>query len=172
MNRNQSSSVSLEPSQDPVIRRAHRILAMVGELHKAGFQRLRVAAGMAPSGCHWRSRHHTDRQCWPQRLGTAGLGRGVASYSTANEDRYFGWDDARHDSARQLAAKFIERFPDIAERGVGEDAGYAGWYVRMLGEACDGNCRYFTPTMNCLSVTFPPPPLPDGRGVPQSGGVD
>ena len=36
------------------IRRAVRVLSMVGELHKRGYQRLRVMPYMAPSGLAWR----------------------------------------------------------------------------------------------------------------------
>ena len=38
------------------IRRAIRVLAIVGELHKRGYQRLRVMPFMSPSGAYWR--------CW------------------------------------------------------------------------------------------------------------
>jgi hypothetical protein len=41
---------------EPHIRRAVRVLAMVGELHKRGYQRLRVMPFMSPSGLYWR--------CW------------------------------------------------------------------------------------------------------------
>jgi len=35
--------------------RAYRkVLRMVTELHVRGYQRLRIAPGMAPSGCSWR----------------------------------------------------------------------------------------------------------------------
>ncbi|KXV06423.1 hypothetical protein CR51_11930 [Caballeronia megalochromosomata] len=46
--------VSHEAAQQPALRRAVRLLAAVHELHKAGYQRLRISAGMAPSGMHWR----------------------------------------------------------------------------------------------------------------------
>lgn len=36
------------------IRRAVRVLSMVGELHKRGYQRLRVMLYIAPSGLAWR----------------------------------------------------------------------------------------------------------------------
>lgn len=34
---------------------------------------------------------------------------------------------------------FVERFPTIAERSLGEDWPYAGWYVEMLGVAESGH---------------------------------
>jgi hypothetical protein len=41
---------------EPHIRRAIRVLAMLGELHKRGYQLVRVKPFMSPSGAHWR--------CW------------------------------------------------------------------------------------------------------------
>lgn len=123
------------PRQPAHIRRAQRVLAMVHELHKVGFQRLRVDAHLAPSGLAWRckilpksgaSRHHgaVDTASMPSVL-----------HSSAFECEYFGWSDAKYDTARQLAQKFLERFPHIARSGRGRDPEYAGWYVEMLGHA-------------------------------------
>jgi hypothetical protein len=54
------------------------------------------------------------------------------------DNAYFQWEDARHDNARMLARKFLERFPLIAQAGRGRDWEYAGWYVEMLGFADRG----------------------------------
>jgi hypothetical protein len=63
-----------------------------------------------------------------------------ARYSSADGNQYFGWEDAHRDTARELADKsreladkFIERFPVIARLGQGQDWAYAGWYVQMMG---------------------------------------
>ena len=37
---------------DPIVRRCQRVLAMVHELHKRGYQRLRIMPGMSPSGMY------------------------------------------------------------------------------------------------------------------------
>jgi hypothetical protein len=55
------------------------------------------------------------------------------------ENRYFEWTDAQTSTARELAALFVERFPVIVQRGLGEDWPYAGWYVQMLGAAERGH---------------------------------
>lgn len=62
----------------------------------------------------------------------------VASYSSSQENEYFGWDDAKKDTAVGLAEKFLDRFPEIAKHGKGLDWEYAGWYVTMLGHADHG----------------------------------
>lgn len=42
------------PHADPAVRRAQRVLAMVHELHKQGYQRIRIMPGMSSSGADWR----------------------------------------------------------------------------------------------------------------------
>jgi hypothetical protein len=108
---------------------------MVHELHKLGYQRLRIAPGMSPSGMHWR--------CSVTHAGNIQRSHGAmmckfedaAHYTTGQDNHYFGWEDAQQDTARQLAAKFLDRFPTIARQGQGADWPYAGWYVQMLGLA-------------------------------------
>jgi hypothetical protein len=123
----------------PEIRRAQRVLLMVHELHKRGYQRLRVVPGMSPSGVYWRC----SVTPITNTLTTHGalfqdFERDVALYTTGMDNRYFDWPDAEQDTARQLASKFVERFPSIAEEGLGRDWVYAGWYVEMLGLAEQG----------------------------------
>jgi hypothetical protein len=55
-----------------------------------------------------------------------------ANYSSGAGAEYFGWTDASDDSPAELAAKFVERFPDIAEEARGSDPEYASWYREML----------------------------------------
>jgi hypothetical protein len=110
-----------------------KILRMVQELHLRGYQRIRIAPSMAPSGCYWR--------CGVTPVsnirGTHGAladpnERLVAHYTSGMERNYFDWTDARHATPGKLAELFIERFPEIAEEGKGSDWVYAGWYVEMM----------------------------------------
>ena len=82
---------SLKPPADKAPRDAARLVAMVQELHKAGYQRLRIAPAMAPSGLHWR--------CAISHAGNvAADGRGfreaadgeIALYSSGQGTAYFG----------------------------------------------------------------------------------
>lgn len=150
---------------------------MVHELHKLGYQRLRIAPGLSPSGMHWR--------CSITHVGNIQRSHGallwdfshdVAHYSTGQSNAYFGWEDARQDTARQLAAKFIDRFSTIARLGQGVDWAYAGWFVQMLGMAEHGELPmaydngYMTPDPHWLPTTaeidsgLPMPPA--GAGGP------
>jgi hypothetical protein len=127
---------------------------MVGELHKRGYQKLRIMPYMAPTGA-WRCsiapvilfyRNHGAMHVEPPSMApditeppAAAM---VARYSGAVGNRYFDWDDATTDSARQLADKFIERFPVLADCGKGWDYLYAGWFQRLLGYAERGWLPY------------------------------
>ncbi|GLC27763.1 hypothetical protein [Roseisolibacter agri] len=124
---------------DSSVRRGQRVLSMVHELHKRGYQRLRVMPGMSPSGGYWRCNVTPASNI----LRTHGaMARDftalTAHYTSGMENEYFGWQDARTDSARVLADKFVERFPEIAAAAVGRDWAYVGWYTEMLGIAEQG----------------------------------
>jgi hypothetical protein len=136
---------------DPRFRRAVRVLAMVGELHKRGYQNLRVMPFLSPSGGYWRCyigpvilfyRNHGailfETKMAAQCDGDAQATAMVARYSTGDGNRYFGWSDAEQTTARLLADKFLERFRTLAVCGQGEDFAYAGWHQRMLGLAEGG----------------------------------
>jgi|GEM_PF-1433922 len=129
-------TVSLSSPRDPAVRRAVRVLAMVHELHKAGYQRLRICAGYTLDLRDWRCyigpavQFHKD--------GWTPVGRPGLLYTTHQNDDYFGWTDATHDDARHLAVKFLERHPELARDAAGEDFAYAGWFARTLGRAEHG----------------------------------
>lgn len=110
-----------------------KVLRMVTELHIRGYQRLRIAPGISPSGGYWRcaitpvtnisDRHGARMISWDNL---------VARYTSGQERKYFDWKDAAHASPSRLADLFIKRFPEIAEAGFGSDWEYAGWYLEML----------------------------------------
>ena len=108
-----------------------RILRMVSELHRMGYQRLRVMAYEAP----------TSYRAWIapafafSRINGAycsDLLAESACYDASSEAEYFGWQDARQADARALAEMFVERFPRICELGSGSDWAYAGWLSDLL----------------------------------------
>lgn len=129
--------VSQSPAQDPATRRACRVLAMAHELHKAGYQRLRIAPGYSADGREWRcvlaSADNVGSEGWIP--GSSGYS---ASYETKQGNKFFGWTDAGEDDARKLAAKFVERFPELARASAGRDWTYAGWLSTVLGQVENG----------------------------------
>lgn len=119
--------------KDAAVRRSQRVIRMVCELHRLGYQRLRVmpyfyplayrvaigpAALFSPRNGAYSADLDLDR---------------FAVYSSASQSSYFGWDDAHTDTARQLADKFITRFGAICDSGRGRDWAYAGWLSELMG---------------------------------------
>ncbi len=160
------------------MRRAQRVLAMVHELHKRGYQRIRIAPGMSGSGVHWRCavlpksevlRSHGALAVDPSHAF-------AARYTSAQDNGYFEWNDAHADTARELADKFLVRFPEICSAGRGADWEYAGWYVEMLGFAENGDLpvgyadwyedqppRWLATTTLRQGLPMPPPGEADPR---------
>ncbi len=128
------------PSHNTNTRRCVRVLGMVHELHKAGYQRLRVLPFLSGSGCHWRA-----WMTYSENVAQDGYtlidwdnentGEMVAKYTSADENMYFGWSDSAGLSARALAQKFLDRFPALCARAQGLDWAYAGWLTDVLGQA-------------------------------------
>ncbi len=156
-----------------------RVLRMVHELHKLGYQGLRIEPALAPSGGNWR--------CGVSHVGDVRRDRGarfvdgardVARYTTGQDNVYFGWKDATGDSVKQLAQKFLERFPEICEKARLRDWEYAGWYVEMLGFAergempvaladweCEPDPRFIETLGSPEGLRLPAPP-PGRAGLP------
>jgi hypothetical protein len=106
---------------------------MVQELHARGYQRLRIAPGMSPSGAYWRCSVVPVANILQTNGAMLKDWNGLAAhYSMGQEQEYFGWADAADANAVRLADLFIERFPDIAAAGFGADWTYGGWYQDMM----------------------------------------
>jgi hypothetical protein len=114
------------------IRRGRRVIRMVTEVHRMGYQLLRIAPYEYPLA--WRCTVAPKIAC--ARLNGAFVLHDHGdwpTYSSASENEYFNWQDAKSDDARAMAAKFVARFPLAAEEGYGSDWSYAGWLVELLG---------------------------------------
>ena len=130
-----------------------RLLLMLRELHRMGYERLRAVTGLSHSGCHWRllitpaigvllPGEDVDFMARQNRCVAVGdwvvyVREYYVLYSTwwlsaEHEDQCFGWTDAANDSPCQLAAKFVKRFPAVVEEGKGSDPDYARWYADMI----------------------------------------
>jgi hypothetical protein len=113
------------------VRCAVRVLRMVSELHRLGYQRVRAmpCAGL------------TSYRVWIAPAPAFSRVNGAfcidmdavsTCYDASAEDAYFGWQDARTDTARALARKFIERNERVCAFGQGSDWAYAGWLSDLL----------------------------------------
>ena len=151
--------LKLSPA-DPLLRQPLRILSMVYELHEAGYQRIRICAGLSPSGGYWRYHVTDSNNIKPDGLFPRSWTEDVAYHSVgADYAPPFGWKDARGKKPRQLARMFVERFPRIAERGKGEDRSYADWFIGILAAARNGRLPIFFADnrIDLSSLSAPPP---------------
>lgn len=150
-----------------------RLLLLVAELHRRGFQRLRIAPGMSPSGMNWRcalapiSTFAGDDGArtanWESPL--------IARYTSADGTLYFGWQDAQGADVKQLADLFQARFPETCSAAAGEDAAYTIWFEDMLERTYPDafpiayadwelpSDRLLTVGGRELVLPLPPPPL-------------
>ncbi|GAB0151618.1 hypothetical protein [Marinobacterium sp. BA1] len=165
---------------NPIIRRSTRLLAAVHELHKQGYQDLAVHTAMAPSGAYWRCRLTVfDYLQWDGEAWVDIPGADIESieHSSGPEGYdYFGWHDARQDTARELAAKIKTRFPRLMARAHRQNYEYAGWFTYMLGIAEQGHLPVMTAdheTVHGKDITTTSPDIsikrPPHRTVWQTG---
>ena len=132
---------------------------MVHELHKLGYQGVRVSPGWSASGVHWRcsvaAASNIGRDGWSLIEDVE-----AAHYSSAAGARFFEWEDAPRKSPRRLARMFIERFPQLASDSIGMDYAYAGWFAALLGAVEHGRLPafYADHELNLSCLDLPPPP--------------
>lgn len=147
-------------TKDPRLADALCLLSSVRALHEAGYQRIRVDAGLSASGAYWR--------CYVTTAGNVRTNghtllrsefRDVAKYTTGQGSELFGWKDAAGKTPQELALVFIERFPDLARRGMGRDQAYADWFAGMMVTAATGRLPIFFADfdLDLSKISVPPP---------------
>ncbi|WP_340313659.1 hypothetical protein [Rhizorhabdus argentea] len=93
-----------------------------------------------------------------------------ALYTSSDGNRFFNWDDAAGDGARELAMKFISRFAELARAAEGPDWLYAGWFSNVLGAAENGGLPIFYNGLEdgLPDCTINPPPPPEQPAIDRS----
>lgn len=110
-----------------------KVMLLLHTLHKRGFERLRLSAGLSPSGLHWRyeiapaQSFNTDGATLKHELYARG-----AFASCSGKSPPFDWMGAETATLEEGADWFGERYPVVAEVGRGEDTAYAVWYEQVL----------------------------------------
>lgn len=134
-NRHTTLPISTAPHGNDEVRRATRVLSMVHELHKAGYQGIRVCCGVTDRNADWICHIFSAKNTAPSGWAPANVERAI-KYTPQGDGTYFGWKDSSKDTARQLAAKLLSKSPEIVREGSIEDWAYAGWlsYTLMLAE--------------------------------------
>ena len=105
-----------------------RLMAMVRELHSAGYQRLYLYSWPKPSGMHWRWHLFCGRRSWlerPRREGWYGSG---ADY---NFNPILGWGDTPAASVSELASSLAQFDPHGLAQALGRDEDHSNWFASI-----------------------------------------
>ncbi|MDA7921224.1 hypothetical protein N9Z18_01745 [Verrucomicrobiales bacterium] len=102
---------------------SRKLILAVAELHRRGFEKLRIEAGLSPSGCHWRYRLVTKDG---QTKGPSG--------SLTNQ-LHMSWEDTPDSSPEQLADIITSKFPDLVDAAKGTDQAYKNWLSEIIEES-------------------------------------
>ncbi len=137
---------------------AGKLLAMVHELHKAGYQRLRIAPGMAPSGLHWRCAITVAANVGSNGWEPIDWDDLTVTYSTAEGGNYFGWNGGDM-AAEAMAQKFLATFPAICQASAGLDCPYTEWLATVVKAAEQGYLPVLFADYPLRPDELPPPPV-------------
>ncbi|MBC7513502.1 MAG: L-asparaginase [Herminiimonas sp.] len=107
-----------------------RLMAMVRELHRAGYQRLYLYSWPKASGLHWRWHLFAGERNWMQRPWREGWYGSGADY---NFNPVMGWGDAPGASATELASALAQADPHGLAQALGRDEDHTQWFA----DACD-----------------------------------
>jgi hypothetical protein len=101
-----------------------RLMAMVRELHRAGYQRLYLYSWPKPSGLHWRWHLFTGRRNWMERSWREGWYGSGADY---NFNPTMGWGEAPGASVDELISALAKFDPQGLAQALGRDEDHAEW---------------------------------------------
>ena len=101
-------------------------MAMVRELHAAGYQRLYLYSWPKASGLHWRWHLFTGPRNWMQRPWREGWYGSGADY---NFNPVMGWGDAPGASAAELASALAKADPQGLAQALGRDEDHTQWFA-------------------------------------------
>lgn len=137
--------------RDPTrVRGMRRWIEMVGALHRLGYGRLRLAGswenagpgpvwfGIIAPGAFFQQEHGgiLARYPLPEQLRAACEAMRVNDVpmftSRRASNRNYPWPGFLDGSLDTAAVQWVERYPQLAAEGVGQDESYVGWYDRML----------------------------------------
>lgn len=114
-----------------------RLIKMMVELHRRGFQLLRIFPYEYPIA--WRLKI-APKQCFSARNGAyidlSSFGDQTiedATYSSSSGLKYFDLENVERLDAEHLAGEFARAFPRLCEAGLGRDWEYAGWLSELSG---------------------------------------
>ncbi|GAC1335272.1 MAG: hypothetical protein NVS3B11_27000 [Collimonas sp.] len=127
-----------------------RLMAMVRELHSAGYQKLYLYSWPKPSGLHWRWQLFCGPRHWMQRPWREGWYGSGADY---NFNPVMGWGDAPGASTAELIAALAKFDPAGLAQALGHDEDHTQWFAQV----CDALLPHYAYS---LGADTPDAPLP------------
>jgi len=113
----------------PPARMPHaRLMAMVRQLHEAGYQKLYLYSWPKQSGVHWRWHLFAGQRNWMQRPWREGWYGSGAEY---NFNPVMGWGDAPGASTDELVHALAKFDPQGLAQALGEDEAHSAWFAGM-----------------------------------------
>jgi hypothetical protein len=107
-----------------------RIMDMMRELHKAGYQRLYLYSWPKASGMHWRWHLFTGPRHWMQRAWREGWYGSGADY---NLNPVLGWGDSPGADTHALISALAKFDPSGLANALGRDEDHTRWFA----DVCD-----------------------------------
>lgn len=113
--------------------RHRQILLVVAELHRRGFQRVRIVPSLGAEGCYWQCKI-VPAAAMASDDGNVLIDENfpTAAYPGDFDSEYYWWDGILEQSPDLITDQFVERFPGLMSWGTGRDWAYAGWYQEMM----------------------------------------
>ena len=137
-----------------------RLMAMVRELHKAGYEKLYLYSWPKPSGLHWRWHLFTGQRDWMQRPWREGWYGSGADY---NNNPVMGWGDAPGASTDELIHALAKFDPEGLARALGRDEDHTAWFANVCDALLPGymySCDMAPMQKNANGGLIEMPPVP------------
>lgn len=126
---NHADGTPIRFRRDPPERMPHaRIMAMVLQLHQAGYQRLYMYSWPKPSGLHWRWHLFAGSRNWLERPWREGWYGSGADY---NVNPVLGWGDQPGASTEELVKALALHDPEGLAQARGRDEDHTAWFAQV-----------------------------------------
>lgn len=136
----------MEMEQSELIKRYFLVIA---ELHKMGYELIRVCPCLSPNGMAWRCattvKKYTLKKC-------GAIYHGPAHTAANNHNGSFRFGECENMNPHEIAVKFLEYYPHLAKWGKGNDSDYVVWFLKAVELAQQGYFFYaFSDMSSCFN---------------------
>lgn len=112
-----------------------RLMEMVCQLHRAGYQRLYLYSWPQPSGLHWRWHLFTGTRNWVQRPWREGWYGSGGDYIF---NPVMGWGDLPGATTEELIEALARFDPEGLAQALGDDEAHTAWFAAVCDALLPG----------------------------------